>query len=201
MREWIFAHNIYDGFPHEAVILIQRLGAADSSVAAILMGPQSLERKLLALPEDVLDTLLMLPTHPPDLNAAHLQKLLKGLKRAVPPSTPDLTPVNAEKIASNRFDEASERSIRDNTQYAAQVAQFVQGDPDPTFGDKVAASLRKHYLLLRSQGLESSAILDGMIGYIVGDRHDVAFADVKAAEAIVAYFFSTCDLFENAQLG
>jgi hypothetical protein len=105
--------------------------------------------------------------------------------------------VPLEKIAFNSLDEVSARTIRDNTQYAAQVAKFVQEDPDPRFGDTVAAALKQHYVQLRGQSLAPAVILDNMIGFILGDRHDVSLADIKSAEAIVAYFFSTCDVFEN----
>ena len=112
-----------------------------------------------------------------------------------------IKPVPLQKIEYNRLTELSARTIRDNTQYTAQVGKFVNDAGDALLGDRIAAKLRAKYQSLKLDRFSPDDILYGLVDFIIGaDRITCSVGEVRAAEAILAYFFDRCDIFEDEPL-
>ena len=198
MLEWVFVYNLSE-LPHTAVIAIGKLRDENPSMSISTLGHDGIGRILLEIDETVLDQLFDIENvrsrHV--LEPSDVQLLLNRVaQRQHVPLPTEIAPVPLDKIERNELSGYAELTIRDNIKYVAQVARFVRESPDPRHGDVVAAILMARYQELKLQKFHPNEIFVLLVEFVVGDG-DFGVPLLKAAEAIVVYFFQTCDVFER----
>jgi hypothetical protein len=204
MLEWVFVHNLVGGLPNEANLAIIELQAKNPDVSIRTMSQDAFEDLLFKLGDESLQDLFG-PTAARSfggIDPSDIQRLLNRLvSEAETPVPTAIKPVPLQKIDYNRLTEMSARTIRDNTQYTAQVGKFVNDASDAQLGDRIATKLRAKYQSLKLDKFSPDDILNCLADFIIGaDRIACSVGEVRAADAILAYFFDRCDIFEDEPL-
>jgi hypothetical protein len=81
-------------------------------------------------------------------------------------------------------------------QNAHYVEQYLANHHNPMTGETIAQAFRVRYQYLKSQGLEAGAIMSCLYEDITGVGVVPPVRQV-AAQALLAYLFESCDIFEN----
>lgn len=198
LREWVFVHNDGRGLPPNAV---QHLDALRQSHAPLQIATWS-EPELLDLVVKLdLSPLQALFGYAPSLaimqrlELSDIVPIIEALQRQEPnPSDPPLTPPSPKKLEKNALSTEAETLLRFGRQKSALVEIFFRKSPRPDLGECIAEAFRLRYAELKALDLPADAIF----------RHLQDYAGFSgepkrqgAALAVLAYFFDSCDIFED----
>ena len=203
MRSWRFVHNMFDGIAFEGEVAITKLRDAYPDISIDAVSLDHVQELIFKLDETVIEDLLGpgLETFAysgidvSDLNLL-LQKLASSPVQADLGSTVKIVP--REKMKHNELSPNAELIL--DRQFEIDVTRLVEGAGDPTFGDRVAATLKIKYERQRAEGIKPNNILMNLVYFVLGEGRagTPSFEEHMAACAIVSYFFYRCDVFEDA---
>jgi hypothetical protein len=114
----------------------------------------------------------------------------------VPPTYEVIKPVPAQKLEFNKLPGHWRSLISAGCQNSQHVATYLNKHPDPLMGEKIAQLFRNRYRYLKSENLPPAKIMSSLYEMIVG----VGVVTVErqvAAEALLAFLFESCDIFED----
>jgi hypothetical protein len=108
--------------------------------------------------------------------------------------------VSPGKIEANLLSDAVADFLKIGMQKAALVAGFFERWPDPTYGERVAASFHAKYIELRAvlPVLHPDEIFGHIESWSAGTA-DRTPQHKAAVLAVIAYLFDRCDIFEDAK--
>jgi len=203
MKSWQFTHNIMKGVPPQTLVEAGVLQSNNPGVTIGFFGPDSFEKVIFALDEEQIEDLLGPAATSADYNSPDLAEMAKMLQAVAAHDTANLSepikPVPLEKISYNRLSESSAHLIAAGMLNEPLVDEYIRSSSDPTLGDRIADSLRKRYDALKSEGFDPDYIYTLLLAYVLGE-HRITHprpAEQVAAQAIVSYFFHSCDIFED----
>jgi hypothetical protein len=132
------------------------------------------------------------------LELSDIVPIIDALQRQEPDSSdPPLTPPSPEKLEKNPLSQEAETLLRFGRQKSALVDTFFRKSPRPDLGERIAEAFRLRYAELKAFNLPAEAIF----------RHLQDYAGFKgepkrqgAALAVLAYFFDSCDIFEDPDI-
>jgi len=198
MQEWVFVHNDGRGLPAEA---IQRLDELRKTHAPLKIATWSEPElfditmkldlsKLQALFGHVVSRAIM-----DRLVMADLQPIIDALERREPqPDDLPLTPPSAQKLEKNALSEDSAQLLRHGRRKAALVEIFFRKGSRPELGERIAEAFRQRYTHLKALDLPSDTIFKRLQEYAGFSGEPKRQG---AALAVLAYFFDSCDIFED----
>jgi len=201
MKAWHFAHNLVDGVPVELLQAIETLkGKGVHEIG--LLGPPALEALVLELPPQVLAILLG-----PAATAADTANLRMEAVRDVVSAVIDaigteamiegpVVDVPAGKLDFNQLPQVWVQIITAAIKNAPHVEAYFNGHPEPETGNLVAAEFNRRYRDLKLSGLQPGAIMDELYQQTTGIGVVTAIQQV-AAQALLAYLFEACEIFED----
>lgn len=198
MQEWVFVHNDARGLPPNAVqhldglrkahvplniatwsepeLLILAMGL-DVSALQALFGP--------AASIAIVDRLAM----------ADLVPIIEALQRQEPnPGDSPLTPPSPEKLDKNELSEESGLFLRIGRRKSGLVDTFFRKSPRPDLGERIAEAFRLRYAELKALDLPADTIFKHLQDYAGFNGEPKRQG---AALAVLAYFFDSCDIFED----
>lgn len=199
MREWIFVHNDSRGLPPNAVQQVKKLremhaplkiaiwsepelfdlfNGLDSSKLLVLFGP--------AASIATIDRLVM-----PDL-----VPIIEALAQREPDvNDPPLTPPSPGKLARNALSTESDLFLQMGRRKSALVETYFRKSPRAELGERIAEAFRKRYAELKAFDLPVEEIFKHLQEYagFGGEPRQQG-----AALAVLAYFFDSCDIFEDS---
>ncbi|MFT4274943.1 MAG: hypothetical protein QM576_01185 [Rhodopseudomonas sp.] len=198
MQEWVFVHNDGRGLPPNAVQHLDGLRQAHAPLKiATWSEPELLD---LAMKLDlsplqalfgpaasiaIVDRLVM----------ADLVPIIEALQRQEPnPSDPPLTPPSPEKLEKNALSEESDLFLRIGRRKSALVGTFFRKSPRPDLGERIAEAFRLRYAELKAFDLSADTIFKHLQDYAGFNGEPTRQG---AALAVLAYFFDSCDIFED----
>jgi len=198
MQEWVFVHNDDRGLPAEAVQRLAELRKIHAPVKiATWSEPELFEitmkldlTKLQALfgyavSREIIDGLVM----------ADLKPIIDALERQEPrPDEPPLTPPSAQKLEKNALSEDSALLLRHGRRKAALVEMFFRKGPRPELGERIAEAFRQRYAELKALDLPTDTIFKHLQDYAGFSGEPKRQG---AALSVLAYFFDSCDIFED----
>ena len=76
------------------------------------------------------------------------------------------------------------------------MKQYFEHHPTPETGEKVAKAFAERYVALKQDNLLPGAIMDGLYEQITG-MGSASSQRQFAAQALLAYLFDACDIFED----
>jgi len=203
MKEWRFAHNLSAGTPIEASLAIEALAAKHPKIKFGLIGPAAIMDASFQLPLAKLEQIIG-PTQEPfhvSVEITELRKLVVALARdadsAVVASL-DLRPVPVKKLEYNKLPRRWKITIEIGWQDTHVVDEYINGHPDPTVGDRIAAFFRTRYQDLKLQELDPGAIMDHLLLVIVGYGTST-HSRMIAAYALLAFLFENCEIFDRGE--
>lgn len=198
MKEWVFVHNDSRGLPPSVISHIDSLRKQNPEVnIEIWLEPKLFElfnsltnesKDLLFGPvpsQRVMDGLVLSDLEPV-LDALEQREFEFSEKFPPPPSV--------EKLEKNALSEYSADLLRVGRTKVRLVELYFQKSARVEFGEQIAEAFRKRYSELKSLGLQPDQIFMYLQRYagLSGEPKRQA-----AAMAVLAYFFDTCDIFED----
>lgn len=202
MKEWHMVHNLVDGLPIEAVQTLEKLRDENPDIEFGFIGLEGFEQRINDLAKAQIEEILGPAATSQDgqnLQVAELRDLINGVIAATEKSDPkfeDIAPVSADKLDANDLPEYWKMLISSGWQNAHVVAAYIDRHPDPLVGETIADLFNAHYKYLRAQGLTPASIMDGLYEFVTGIGSVTAARQV-AAQALLAYLFESCDIFES----
>lgn len=137
--------------------------------------------------------------------AVGLQEMEELLADLASQRSPDAAPAPIEAVSVYKLNysyltEESQSELRYGMRHSAMISDYYERRIDITERDEVAARFHSEYLEAVSAGLEPEDVLLRLREFLAGNR--VASAPAyRAQTAVLAYFFESCDIFENAPDG
>lgn len=204
VKAWFFVHNMLDGTPTDATVLeLGKMKAANPQHTFGVMGRAGFEERILAMSESDIISLFGMAVSAEDTRNMKLEivaELVNGIMAAVEngPADPDPEPkpVPAEKLEFNLLPAHWRYTIRSHMPNAKLVEGYFGRHYDTQRGAKIAAIFNARYRSLKVQGLPPAAIMDTLYEGIVGIG-TVTNERVVAAQAVLAFLFDACDIFED----
>jgi hypothetical protein len=197
MQEWVFVHNDGRGLPPNAV---QHLDALRKAHAPLQISTWS-EPELLALSMGLdLSSLQALFGFVASiaivdrLVLSDLMPIIDALQRQDSPANPPLTPPSPEKLEKNALSEESGLFLRIGRRKSNLVDTFFRKSPRPDLGERIAEAFRTRYAELKALDLPADTIFKHLQDYAGFNGEPKRQG---AALAVLAYFFDSCDIFED----
>ncbi|MDX1003198.1 ABC-three component system protein [Sinorhizobium medicae] len=197
MQEWVFVHNDGRGLPPNAV---QHLDALRRAHAPLQISTWS-EPELLALAMGLdLSSLQALFGFAASiaivdrLVLSDLMPIIDALQRQDSPANPPLTPPSPEKLEKNALSEESGLFLRIGRRKSNLVDMFFRKSPRPDLGERIAEAFRTRYAELKALDLPADTIFKHLQDYAGFNGEPKRQG---AALAVLAYFFDSCDIFED----
>lgn len=201
MKEWHFAHNLVNGLPVEAVLKIEELKAVGGHVVGTF-GPTSLWAIVEELPENTLFNLLgpaATAEESQNLKLDEVRLLTDSLMTSIAAGSPasgQVRPVPADKLAFNKLPGHWVQLLTAASSNGPHVQQYFDQHPNVEMGAQVAQEFSKRYQALKQEALSPGDIMDALYEQITGMGSVTAVRQV-AAQALLAYLFDACDIFED----
>ncbi|NIJ16037.1 ABC-three component system protein [Sphingobium vermicomposti] len=201
MKEWHFAHNLVNGLPVEAVLKIEELKAAGSHVVGTY-GPTSLWAIVEELPDSALFSLLGPTATAEDsqnLKLEEVKLLTESLMASIATGSPasgEVKPVPADKLAFNKLPNHWVQLLTAASSNGPYLQQYFDQHPTVETGAEIAREFARRYAALKQEALAPGDIMDALYEQITGMGSVTAVRQV-AAQAVLAYLFDACDIFED----
>ena len=209
---WVFVHNGRGLGPQVTKALLDAFAEIQTNHPSRRLEVWSCERiesLVLWLPDDGLPPLpeqdieaILGPALPLDamrrVAFADIQPVLEHLASLAPePSALMRSEVPVEKMDFNALSEQSKSYLRRGYQRAHEVEQFFRRSVDPRLGDRAATGYRAKYQELRHRVQNPDEVFDELWVFTTS-AVKTGVQREAAAFVVLAYFFSTCDIFEDA---
>lgn len=202
MNEWHMVHNLVDGLPVEATLKLGELKKANTSKKFGFIGLEGFRERVFALPEKEIESLLGVVANAQDaenMQMAELRDLVNKVAEAADEVDFDIStipPVPPKKLAFNKLPNHWRLLISGGWQNADLVGAYIDQHSDPLVGEKIAQVFRARYGYLKSQNLAPGNIMSDLYEMVAGTANVPAQRAV-AAQALLAYLFESCDIFES----
>lgn len=196
---WVFVHNGKQGLGPEQTKKLLSLGKANPKITVIQWGFEEIRNELFELSDADLSALFGPPISRQDLldlRSYHLKSVLDSLSKIKPPDDVQIRPVRGDKISKNQLSDAVATLLKAGTDTSNKVQWFFDNYPDKTLGDSIAESFRLEYQKLKADGLTPDEIFTGLLKF-TGSQLRGAAHEEAAILAVLAFFFSECDIFEE----
>ncbi|WP_369794652.1 ABC-three component system protein [Kutzneria sp. 744] len=200
---FVFVHNDRRGGLHPAVAgLIATAAQANREIKFDNFGFRRFREEFMRLEADQVEDLLRmeLPVKEASygIELAELSPLLDYLseQRSRPDPTQPVEAPSELKLDYNKFSEDTRCEIVRFLHVGVKISNYYANLIDITERDEVASSFRQEFSRLRAEYDDPELIVWRLEQYILGNR-TVPLRQHNAAKAVVAYFFQTCDIFDN----
>jgi hypothetical protein len=198
MAEWIFVHNDGRGLPPNAVQHIDGLRQAHAPLTIETWSEPELLRLVMGLDLGALQALFGPAASiaiVDRLVLADLVPIIEALQRQDPNAgDPPLTPPSPEKLEKNALSEESGFLLRMGRRKSSLVETFFRKSPRPDLGERIAEAFRTRYAELKAYDLQADSIFKHLQDYAGMNGEPKRQG---AALAVLAYFFDSCDIFED----
>lgn len=204
LDEWVFVHNGRGLGPQVTKALLDEFAALRKkhpSRRVATWGYEEIEPIVMSLSDDDLAELLGRVGSLEELRRigyAEIQPVLSRLAEFSPAGVGIVRrEVPEKKLEFNGLSEHAQDMIRMGMRRVDAVERYLRESRQPTLGDKVAAAYNTHYLSLRLTGKSADEIFEALLEFTNGPvRRNVG--QELAALTVLAHFFASCDIFEDA---
>jgi len=202
MKEWHMVHNLVDGLPIEAIEKLEQLKIKNPSIKFGFIGFEGFESRVFQLDHSVIERLLGVVATSHDsqnIHAEEIRNLVQSIA-AVADATPfDVTtirPVPPDKLDLNKLPSHWRALIAGGWQNSNLISEYFDRHHDPLLGVRIAKAFRDRYLYLKAQGLNPGNIMSSLYEMVVPNQGALPAKQV-AAQALLAYLFESCEIFEG----
>jgi hypothetical protein len=206
MKEWHMVHNLVDGLPTPALQKLDELEKADGTRKFGFIGFEGFQDLIFSLEADQIEDLLGIVASSADsqnLQLAELRELIAHVILTGQQVQFDVTaikPVPAGKLEFNDLPSHWRLLIAGGWQNAHHVESYLNRHVDPLMGERIAQIFRTQYVYLKAQQLEPGSIMSALYEMITGVGNVTPQRQV-ASQALLAYLFENCDIFEDQPRG
>lgn len=204
LDEWVFVHNGRGLGPQVTKALLDEFDALRSrhpSRRVSTWGYEEIEPIVMSLSDDDLAELLGRVGSLEELSRIGYEEIQPILSRLAEFSPAGVGTVRREvpekKLEFNGLSDDAQHLIRMSMRRVDEVERYLRESHRPTLGDEVAAAYNARYLSLRDAGQGADEIFQALLEFTNGPvRRSVR--QEMAALTVLAHFFASCDIFEDA---
>jgi hypothetical protein len=202
LKEWHMVHNIADGLPVESITMLKELKTANQATNFGFIGLDGFSDRVFSLKPHQVETLLGPAATDADsgnLDIAALRDLIQHLRtqaEAIDFDPQDLQPVPPEKLKYNKLPNYWMQLIAGGWRNAHIVGQYFDRHQDPLAGERIAKLFRDRYEYLKLQQLSPESVMVALYELVTGIGNVPPHKQV-AAQALLAFLFENCDIFER----
>lgn len=204
-QTFVFVHNDVRGIHPEISAALADARTTHPSIAFEVMGMRHF-RDLLGR-RDTQDVEAILKTQLPmqhtiAVGLQEMEELLAALasERLVATALAQIETVSVHKLSYSDLSGDSQAELRDGMRHSTTISEYYQQRIDITERDDVAKRFHAEYRTAVADNLDPEEVLLRIRVFLAGNRLPTAPA-YRAQTAILAYFFESCDIFENAPAG
>ncbi|MCG7990590.1 MAG: hypothetical protein JAY98_03525 [Candidatus Thiodiazotropha lotti] len=202
ISKWTFAHNGWEGLPPYAINQLEEYKTEYPGLLISVWGPEIIKSKALELPRNKLVDLFGPAPTMQDLKVlSHtpIRTLLNAIGRRDDSLKTPIAPVAVGKLEYNELSHDIEILLKAGRTKENLVKELIETWPDPMYGEDLAEAFRDKYKSLKNREMSPDDIFDGLKQFAGGNAHKAE--DQVSALAVLSYFFSRCDIFENEPQG
>lgn len=200
LREWVFVHNNAGGIPTSASDALEKLRKEYPKIKIRTATRRFLKDEL----HDKLTLQQLADIYPEakiEVENVKMEDVRPLLRRIIRERADHLGEDNfgsiprPDKIDHNGLSESSKRDILRALGHIDVVRRYLDSLSNPQNASIIQEALQERYVDLVDLGYSPDEVLGMLIGFVkidpTADQH-------AAALVIVAYFFDSCDIFENS---
>jgi len=202
MKEWHMVHNVPDGLPVEAVTTLDALQLANPTLKLGFVGVEGFADRMFRLKPHQIEMLLGPAASEADagnLDITALKQLVHHLATeadTIDFNALDLTPVPPDKLVYNNLPYYWKHLIAGGWKNAHLVGAYFNRHPEPLTGERIAKLFKDRYQYLKSQQLNPGSVMGALYELVTGIG-SVPPQQQVAAQALLAFLFENCDIFER----
>ncbi len=204
MKAWTFVHNDLEGLPADAVKAIEKLRAANPSLAFAELTYEGLEKLVLGLSEADRVRLFGRPPTRKDFDTVGFEQLavvLSHLANATGPVVDvEIKPISPKKLEANALSSVAASYLTLGRQREPLVEEYFGKHPNPSLGEDVANAFRSEYRRLRALGHDADKVFAALQDFASGNTRG-ALNHEAAVLSVLSYLFERCDIFEAPPQG
>ncbi|MCI5114841.1 MAG: hypothetical protein D3921_06410 [Candidatus Electrothrix sp. AW1] len=196
--KWVFVHNAEDGLPPHVHELILEFEQANPGIVLETWGLEKLRVVFRSLSiDDCASWFGLAPTEETKagLGFKDLQPVLESLAGKIITDDIPVNPVPPGKIEANDLSESVSILIKNGITKAPLVSVFLETWYDETLGEKLAVSFREKYKTLRGT-MHPNRIFSELQTWAGGSERGTPEHEM-AVLTVLAYYFESCDIFEE----
>lgn len=202
LRSWTFVVGLYASrTPSEILRKVATLAAAlgvsakvwnrdDIITLAATLKPDD-RRRLFGAPPGQADMV----RHVTYANIGRALTYVRGHQEGYDLQPVPLPPKVEHKAKYNLLSGAAKQFLSIGQTGAAHVKKYLSDQVDPSESQRMADGFTARYKVVVAEGVEPDAAFGAMLGFAGGGSTDVARE--AAALAVIAHFFSTCEIFDR----
>ena len=201
MKEWTFVHNQYRGLPPDVVIRLEFLKKCKTLKIDHWCDTELREIFFQLHPADQAALLGPAPT-PQSVMRIEMDDIINVVKAIAQQSAPiseEVGQVPPGKLEANALSSSVKDLLILGSRKSRLVKQFFSEWNDPLLGDRVAASFRVKYGLLKAEGKVGDEIFLELWRYAGVSKH-ASMSQESAVLALLAFLFEECEIFEPAPM-
>ena len=198
-HEWVFVHNSSHGLAPNVSKMLFDLGREHSKTTRA-WGFQELSDVVFSMGEDRLEELFGSAPSEGDLSSIGYDELIPVLSAIASEGGWDRSPikeVSPHKLRANMLSSEVAVLLTAGMRKSPTVRQLFQDHYDPEFGERVAQAFKNKYAeLQRSRSYTPDEIFLELQDFALGRQRRGPKVEA-AVLAVLAYFFETCEIFED----
>lgn len=206
--KFTFVHNDRRGGIHpEIATLLRQVADSNTSITFDQVGPQKLWHEIMRLDlveaEELLGCQIPIEEVVYGIAIDDLAPLLEHLQKVKLEEDHfgRVREAGAKKIEFNRIGYDDQAFLIEGMRYAPLIREYYDGRLDAYAEDQAAAGFASYYQQARDElADDTEEIMWKMQGYVLGNKL-ARSKEIRAAWAIIAYFFERCHIFETPPPG
>lgn len=131
-----------------------------------------------------------------NLSMDSIKQTLLGIAKSTPITDTAIMPVSQKKLDANGLSAESKRLFEVGMIKSDLIERFFKQWHDPSLEEKTAAEMNRIYKVAVKECMDSDEVFQKILTTVSGSNLGNPTATVSAL-TIMAYFFQTCDIFEQ----
>jgi len=199
IKIWVFVHNAKIGVPPHILQQLTDFKNDNKDIDFKHMGKYDLKTLLFETSEvSIRDILGAIPTYQDinNLSMEAIKRTLLGIEKTEQVANFSIAPVSQEKLDANNLSAESRQLFEVGMMKSNLIESFFRQWHDPRLEEKTATEMNSLYKTAVNESLDSDSVFQKILLTIAGDDMGNPPTTI-AALTIMAYFFQTCDIFEQ----
>lgn len=199
IKVWVFVHNARVGVPPHILQKLTDFKKGNKSIIFNHMGRQELKSILFETDEGSIRSLLgAVPTYQ-DVNSLSMEAIkqtILGFAKKGATTATAIVPVSEKKLEANGLSTESKNLFEVGMIKSNLINNFFRQWHDPSLEEKTATEMNNIYKTAVGECSDSDSVFQRILTTISGTDLGNPSATISAL-TIMAYFFQTCDIFEQ----
>ncbi|WP_040660284.1 ABC-three component system protein [Oscillibacter ruminantium] len=203
IQTWVFVHNAKVGVPPHVLQQLTTFQAEHKEIKFAHLGKDELKAALFETAEQyVRDVLGAVPTYSDvnNLSMESIKRTLLGVSMTSAPLPGEVKPVSQKKLEANGLSSATKQLFEAGMIKSNLIELFFKQWHDPSLEEKTASEMNRIYKAAVNDCVSPDDVFQRIFTTICGTDYGNPTAMISAL-TIMAYFFQTCDIFEQPREG